>query len=328
KSFEKLSEKWSTISTVHAVLFPSVEAVRLWLDRVHSGPQGGIGRRSWDAEQKQRFYGGSKNRAAQALLDYAEAQGMITKEERQGKLTTAQRFLNNDVFKEALGFDSNDPEEYGRTRPKAEFDVLVRRFTRDLVSGKGVNSRMNKPEIIAYARPLGALPGVTTTRIDPESLASESGGSGKKRTRRQPRKPEKAKHVRFEDEIYAALKTLGNEKLESLYYSLCSIELGQHTPILSIGAWSFFETLTACAGRTGTNSFDSYLNKSKLNGYGLGSDTISLRSAIGRMREYGNTTKHHKVAAVFNGDQLNNDMVALKDVILACIAEAATKAAS
>jgi hypothetical protein len=41
-----------------------------------------------------------KNKAAQALLDCAEAEKMISAEERVGKLTTVQRFLGSDIFRE------------------------------------------------------------------------------------------------------------------------------------------------------------------------------------------------------------------------------------
>ena len=125
KTFEKLATEWSPITNVSAVVFNDRDTLRLWLDRTHSGPQSGVGRKSWDAEQKQRFSGGTKNKLAQAVLDYAEAEKMITKEERQGKLTTAQRFLSPEAFQETLGLDQSDPDRLQRTRPKAEFDAML-----------------------------------------------------------------------------------------------------------------------------------------------------------------------------------------------------------
>ncbi|HWE72971.1 MAG TPA: hypothetical protein VG328_07415 [Stellaceae bacterium] len=325
-SFEKLAKDWTPITHVGAVVYPNLDAFKPWRDRIHNGPQGGIGRKDWNAEQKQRASGSSKNRAAQALLDYAEAQKIITPAERKGKLTTVQRFVGNDVFSEVLGLHQGNPEELARNRSKPEFDILVKRFMRDLIGGKAVNSRMNKDKIIEYARPLAQTPGVTTKRIEPEAL-STNGGSAKDRKsrKRRPTKPPKARHVGYEPEIYDALKAWGNEKLQSLYYSICDIELEHHTPLVCVGAWAFFETLTACAGRPAAVSFEAFLNKSKLNTYGLGDNTVSHRAAVGRILEYGNTTKHHAVSAAFNGDQLNNDMTTLKIVILKCIEEAAKK---
>ena len=324
KGFEKLATDWTQpITTVPGALFNNIADVKLWLDRIHNGPQGGIGRKDWNAEQKQRFDGGSKNRAAQALLDYAEAENMITPEQRAGKLTTVQRFVGNDVFSEVLGFDQASSDNVGRTRPKPEFDILVKRFMHDLVEKKNVNSRMNKTEVIRYSRPLASLPGVTSHRIETESLDVGSGAKTKIARRKKPKRPERATHVRYEEEIFVALKSLGNEKLSSLYHSICSVELDPHTPLIAVGTWSFFETLTACAGRYEGTSFDSFLSNARLKAYGITGELSSIREAMGRIRAYGNTTKHHRIAALFNGDQLNNDITALKPIILKCIAEAA-----
>lgn len=326
KAFEKLAEDSVAPATVSAAVFEDFESFDMWLDRIHNGLQGGIGRKDWNSDQKQRFDGGNKNKAAQALLDYAEAQKMISAKEREGKLTTVQRFLVNDIFRETLGFDSSNPDDVGRTRPKAEFDTLVRRFIHDLVEKKDVNSRMNKEEIIRYARPLSSTPGVTSARIEAESLSTGASGKAKKVVHKKPKKPEKARHVRYEEEIFSALKGFGNEKLSSLYHSICAIELDPHTPMVAIGTWAFFETLTACAGRHNGTTIDGFFSKAKLTAYGLSGDTQSLHQAMVRIREYGNTTKHHPIAAIFNGDQLNNDMTALKTVILKCIEEAAKNA--
>lgn len=322
KSFEKLAASSTPIKAVPGAVFTDAEAVRVWLDRIHNGPQDGIGRKQWNAEQKTRFDGENKNKAAQALLDYAEQAGMLSAEDRAGKLTTVQRFLSNDVFRETLGFDQGNPDDVARTRPKAEFDVLLKRFIRDLVGKEDVNSRMNKDDIVRYARPLGSLPGVTTTRVEPEALLGARPGKKATTSKKKPGKPEKAKHVRFEESIQTALKALGNEKLSSLYYSICSIDLDPHAPIVAVGVWSFFETLTACAGRNDGVSFDSFLSKSKLKSMGIDKELTSLNEAMVRIRGGGNTTKHSKVSVLFNGDQLNNDVVALKDVILKCIAAA------
>ena len=326
KSFAKLAEDWTPIKTVPAVLFEDVESAQLWLDRIHQGTQGGIGRREWNSEQKARAHGGNKNKAAQALLDYAEFEKIISSEDRVGKLTTVQRFLTNDVFREGIGFDQNDPDGPGRTRPKPEFDLLLKRFVNDLVGKTAVTSRMNKDEIIKYARSLNSMTGITAARVESEPLSAASvAGKPPKSRHRPPQKPEKAKHVQHESDIAIALKALGNGKLESLYHSICTVDLDPHTPLVAVGVWSFFETLTACAGRNSSTSFDSFLGKNKLQSYGLSGGTSSLQQVMTRISEYGNTTKHHPVSATFNGEQLNNDMVALKPIIIKCIEEATSK---
>ena len=326
-AFKKLTENWTPIKFVSAARFEDLDDIRIWMDRVHNGPQGGIGRKGWNSEQKTRNDGGNKNRAAQALLDYAEREKIISSDDRKNKLTTVQRFLSNDVFREIVGFDQSIQDDPARTRPKPEFDVILKRFMRDLVGKKDVTSRMNKDDIIKYVRPLAKLQGVTSVRIEPESLSTEAPTGKTKATRKKtPKKPEKAKHVLYEEEIFQSLKAYGNGKLESLYHSICSVELDPHTPMVSIGAWAFFESLTACAGRKDGTPFPNYLTKSKLTSYGIGGSTTALAEALSRLGQHGNTTKHHPVAAAFHGDQLNNDMIALKTVILNVIAEAAQKA--
>ena len=326
KAFEKLSENWAPITSVSGVVFDNMDDAKIWLERIHSGTQGGVGRKEWNSEQKERFSGGAKNRTAQLFLDYAEAEEMITAEERKGKITTVQRFLGNDVFREILGLDHSAPDQLGRTRPKDEFDILARRFVRDLVQKKDVNSRMNKEQIIQYARPLSSMAGVTSARVPTEALSSDPAPKPTPK-RSTPRKPAQAKHVEYEEDIASALKSYGNGKLESLYHSICTIDLDPHTPMVAIGTWAFFESLTACAGRNDSTSFDSFLSNSKLESYGVGSsDRTAIRAALGRIRDYGNITKHHSIAGTFNGDQLNNDMIALKTVILGCIEEAAIRA--
>jgi hypothetical protein len=84
---------------------------------------------------------------------------MITSEERKGKITTVQRFIVNDVFRETLGIDQSDPEQLQRTCPKEEFDIMAKRFVRELIQGTNVTSRMNKPQIMEYARPLNSVVG-------------------------------------------------------------------------------------------------------------------------------------------------------------------------
>lgn len=328
KAFEKLAEQWTPVKSISAAVFPDSESVRIWLQRLHNGAQGGAGRKEWNADQKQRFDGGSKNKLALAILDYAEAEKIITKSERKGRLTTAQRFLGNAILQEVLGIDGANPDEVVRTRPKDEFDILLKRFVKDLVEGQHVHSRMNKDEIIKYARPLNGLAGVTSKRIEPETLTENRSGGKRKAPRRRPQQPQHAKHVQYEEEIFTALKALGNAKLSSLYHSICSVELDTHTPLVAVGTWSFFETLTGLAGRNEGVSLDAWLSKTKLASYGITGDSVSsLRSAMVQIREFGNTTKHHPIAALFSGDQLNNDVCTLKAVILKAIEEAASKGA-
>ncbi len=331
KSFASLAKQSIAPQEFYAVEFSDDEEVRPWLERLHNGAYEGRGRRQWNAEQSQRYSGSNKNKVAQGFLDYAVAEGLISEEDRKGKLTTVQRFLGIDVFREAMGLDQSNPDDLARTRPKAVFDAVAKRFIRDLLDTtsdpRPVTSRMNKKDIVAYSRPLGSIPGVTSARIEAEPLSAggnaASSRKGGKRTSK-PRKPEKARHVECADEITSALKSYGNHKLEALYHSICTIELEDHTPLVCIGVWAFFETLTACAGRPNSVAFSSFLDNNRLTKYGYDRNSRTpIRTALDNIQNYGNTTKHAPVAAAFNGDQLNNDVQTLKLVILKCIEEAA-----
>jgi len=126
KNFEKLADEWDGIDTIPTVIFEDREDLDLWLDRIHQGAQGGVGRKDWNADQKQRHSGSNKNRIALALLDYAEFKGIISADGRKGKLTTVQRYAGNAVFKEILGLDISKPDEVCRNRTADDFDLLAR----------------------------------------------------------------------------------------------------------------------------------------------------------------------------------------------------------
>jgi hypothetical protein len=320
--FTKLANEWEQVKTIEGVVFPTYEEAKIWLKRIHTGEQGGIGRKGWNAEQQARLDGSNKNKEAQKLLDYAENAKLITPEDRRKKLTTVQRFLGNETFREALGVLPSDDNQVKLTRPEADFKVILKTFIGDLVAGEKVTSRMKSDDIKRYARPLPAIEGVSGKRVEPAAPAVNKAGSRKGKVNKKPSKIDKAESIGSENEITIALRTLGNEKLKSLYFSICDIALEHHAPLVAIGVWAFFDTLTACAGRNDGVSFDAYVTKNKIEGYGIKDKAKTLVAILKRIDEYGNTTKHHKVAAQFNGQQIHNDMSALKEVILKLIAEA------
>lgn len=322
KDFVKLAEKSPVFNEVLGVAFKDKADVDTWLDRIHGGLQGGIGRKTWNSEQKTRHTGDRKNVVAQNVLDYAEKKGFISAENRKGKLTTAQRYLSNPLVRETLGIESSNIDDISRTRPENDFDLLVEKFVGDLVAGKKVHSRSKQKDIEDYSRDLGTIGGLSGLRNPPESLSTAGGG---KRARKAPRNPKRPKHVTYEPEISHKLKIIPSYKLERLYFSICDIALEPHTPLISVGVWSFFECLTARCGRTST-SFPDFLSKDKLNKLGFADrDNVnSIRQALQRISSYGNTTKHHEKSANFNGEQLANDMDALKDLILKLAGEAKT----
>ena len=321
KKFQTLSENWTREEIISAVIFPDFDSTKAWLERMH-GSQGGIGRKPWSSEQKQRFFDNEENRLAQNLLDRAQKNGFITDAERQNKLTTVTRFITNKKFQECLELDESDPEEFQSALPDADFDKLIKQFINDLKEGKKVNSRMNKDEIEEYAEQLKSSNNDTNpspTPSIPEPIPVE-----KKIEPIEP--PPPPKFIEPDSDIKEALRDLGNDgyKLRRLYFSITKLKFKEHTLIICIGVWAFFEALTAYAGRKDGTAFTAYLNKDKLkNTFKLTESNIkAIREALGRISGYGNTTKHHKIAALFNGEQLSNDMEVLREVILKTIEEA------
>jgi hypothetical protein len=133
------------------VVFDDHADLKFWMGIIHGGQQDGIGQKNWDASQKERHVGSGRNKVALAVLDTAEKLGLISADERSGKLTTAQRYLNSPIVKEALGIDASNKEDITYTRPLDDLKKQIGRFITDLKKGK-VNSRANKDQADAYGR--------------------------------------------------------------------------------------------------------------------------------------------------------------------------------
>jgi hypothetical protein len=179
----------------------------------------------------------------------------------------------------------------------------------------GVHSRSDSEDIKQYSRTLSTVEGVSGARVPAASLAAPSTSHKRKKSPREPRKP---KSIGYDPDIAQALKLLGSYKLQNLYFSICEVGLDKHTPLISVGVWSFMETLTARCGRVGGTDFPSFLNHNKLTDLGFPNrdDRKTLVQAIQRISECGNTTKHSDTSANFNGTQLANDMDTLKHLTL------------
>lgn len=326
KDFERLSNSADYIpSEITAIVFDNTDDGKLWIERLHGGQQGGIGRKNWNAEQKNRYTGSSKNAVAQALLDVAEEQDLITAEDRKRKLTTVQRYMNNSHVREAMGIDISNPDGISRTRSVKDFKHLLQRFIIDLLDGE-VNSRKNKDDITAYARELGAMEGLSHKRMSPVLIQDDTKKAGKKKTVKR-RKPLKQPRVSYNEDIDEAIRGIPSYKLESLYTSLITLKYTDHAPLLAIGLWAFIETLTSLCGRKDSVDIIGFLSKQKLSSLGVTgqSDSKAIRGALNRIVEHGNTTKHHKISASFSGEQMSNDVETITQIIIALAEEARAK---
>ena len=321
KKFQTLSENWTQEEIISAVIFPDFDSTKVWLERMH-GSQGGIGRKPWSSEQKQRFFDNEENRLSQNLLDRAQKNGFITDAERQNKLTTVTRFMVNKKFRECLELDESDPEKFQSALPDADFDKLIKQFINDLKEGKKVNSRMNKDEIEEYAEQLKSSNNGGTNPSPTPSIPAPIPEEKEIEPIAPPTPP---KCIEPDLDIKEALRDLGDDgyKLHRLYFSITKLKFKDHSLIIYIGVWVFFEALTAYAGHT-DNAFTNYFDNNRLqNTFGIPkSDAKAIREALKRISEQGNIAKHHKIAASFDGEQLSNDMKVLRGVILKTIEEA------
>ena len=328
KGFEQLAASWSGMPPLQCALFEDRESVDIWLSRIHDGEQGGVGRSKWDADQSQRHSGSAKNKIAMHVLDYAEESGLISKEARKGKLTTATRYLTKKPVQDAFGLDVGDLEKIRTTKSKKDFDTLLGKFVADLQNNHA-NSRAKGSAVFeAYGRELSSVQqtgdGDATPRLLRQTKnTSVSAALSRRRTAIKPHNT-----VPFSHEIMDGLKSLKkNQKLINLYNSITSVTLQPHAPLVSIGAWAFMESLSAKAGRNTQTDFLSFFGKSRLQSYGLakGKGDKAIFEALRRVSASGDVTKHDATAALFNGEQLANNMETLGNLISTCIEEAASQ---
>lgn len=318
--FVQAAKGWAGIGPVPCVVFTDRDAVDLWLTRIHDGEQGGIGRRKWSADQSARHSGSDKDKIALKILDYAEKKGLISSEERKGTLTTVTRYVTKAPIQAAMGIDASDIDRIKITKPSADFDELLGKFLGDLANGH-VNSRAKGAEAFkAYAKELDSVVVSGQGAIRPALL--DSAQPGKSATRRRTAlKPRST--LPHDHEVMDSLKKLNNYKLLSIYNSITIVPLNPHAPLVAVGAWAFFESLSACAGRAEGTDFPSFFSKERRAKYGLptGKDAKAITEALKHVAASGDVTKHDGTAALFNGEQLANDMDTLKILILKCVEE-------
>ncbi|CAN5266210.1 hypothetical protein BH10PSE7_BH10PSE7_38310 [soil metagenome] len=168
------------IKKIMSVVFDDHDELRFWMGIIHDGTQGGRGLLAWDSDQKARHFGSSRNKVALAVLDAAETMGLITKDERSGKLTTAQRFLNRSVVREAIGIDATNPDDVAFNRPVEDLTKQLARFVNDLKRDK-ITSRYSADQADAYGRQLARHSDITGETIQPRSLQTVAGPSSMNR---------------------------------------------------------------------------------------------------------------------------------------------------
>lgn len=183
-------------------VFADRPAAKPWIDLRHLGPQGGIGTREWNADQKTRAAGGNAktssraNTLALAVLDRLVRQGTLTPDQRsQVSLTTITRYLGTPGVRAILGLGSGTEMIY--THDAAEVDTALGQLVLDSIMRQkdgsfAVNSRSSSNERLAYATGLKSRRLAPVTPLPapaaPPAVAA-SGGPAAKVIARSARNP-------------------------------------------------------------------------------------------------------------------------------------------
>lgn len=352
-AIERSSNQWaSPIDEVDVVVILDNDRRKHWLNRIHNGAQGGVGRKQWSSEQKTRFNGSKRNIIAQSLFDFAQAKNLISESDRKGSFSHMARLVGNVLVAETMGIDaSNGPENLRRTRPYDVFEFVLKRILQEAIDKK-LGSQASKKDIDDFARTIQSSKEFSNKRVEPEALprmedkdidftpsdnAEEKDASrGDSDTRsdqavtltsgdssHKPQTPHMPECIAANRNIEAGLEDIGRYKLRSLYASICQVNAKKHTPLVTVGVWSFIESLTAAMGRKDSIAFNDYFSANKLQELGIekGASTKACTEVIKRIATNGNLTKHHEKAGQFNYPQLINDLSVLDDLIIKCIAE-------
>jgi hypothetical protein len=161
---------------------------------------------------------------------------------------------------------------------------------------------------------------ISSERTEPQSLktiAAAAARSTKAKRRSHPKQPRKPITLTWDKDLGNAIEATRSSKLESLYYSICSVRLEHNVPLLAVGVWAFVESLCALAGKNPDTDFLSFYSNQRLGELGAGGKLAStIRAALTRIAHNGNATKHHEIAASFDGDQLHNDLAVITPLLI------------
>ena len=324
KKFKNLSSILEQpIHTLDCICFSSREDADIWLDRLHEGELGGVGRKRWNPIQIARRSKRTTNRRALMILEYALQNNWVNQDDIQNKLTTATRYLNNEKLRFSIGLgDSLD--DLSHTRPKVVFDSTLEKFIKDLISSStdgAVSSRADQVKIEKYAEELLSDLEDQTTHEEKPLLASESSKPSKEKkpkrdkAHKPPTPPKLA--IRPSRDLEAALDSHGNTKLRSLYYSLCAIDLtnNDYIPLVTVGTWSFVESLCRDCGSV-NNDFSGFIGGVNKKNLFEEEQRKSINAAAQELTKHGNMTKHDAKYALFSGEAIASIMETLTPILL------------
>ena len=148
---ERLSSGGQVPSIVACCVFESRRRARLWLERTHSGEQGGIGVISWSATAKVRFSPGRPDQASRGIAavdwlrartgDDAELQQQLLHVE--DRITNLGRLVSDPYVRNRLGFNFFDNTIVANLSENAVIENLTI-VVSDLASGTSVTQLKSK----------------------------------------------------------------------------------------------------------------------------------------------------------------------------------------
>lgn len=319
--FRKLSQNKLVPAEIGILIFDEYAEAKPWLDIIHGGQQDGVGRRTWNAEQKTRSISrNSRDTLAQRILDYAEQIDALTAADRRKiSLTTASRYINNPDVRSAMGITTGPTEpEVTVDISEAKFDQVVSRFVGDLKTKK-LTSRSTSKQWREYGAAIRKDLKPEESKEAPRGLFESS--VNKPKGRKATLKPKIPKRIPRSDKIVDELNRINSLKLANLYRSLTGLSLKEHPALLMAGAWIFLESATALHGRSEGNSFESYLN-SKFNQWGIARDRKKeLGVSVKYISDHGNAEKHGKQFTTLNAENLVTHFDVLNDEIAKLLSE-------
>ena len=150
---ERVATSGRAPSEVPCCIFESRQEARIWLERTHTGEQGGLGVNSWSAAAKVRFSPGRPDQASRgiAAVDWLRARtGDDVELQRrllavEGKVTNLGRLVSDPYVRQRLGF-SFSGGDIVLAAPKNQVIINLTIVVSDLASGRSVTDLKSKPQ--------------------------------------------------------------------------------------------------------------------------------------------------------------------------------------
>ncbi|MFK4050506.1 ParB N-terminal domain-containing protein [Acinetobacter venetianus] len=110
-------------------------------------------------------------------------------------------------------------------------------------------------------------------------------------------------------------------KLSFIYYSICTISAEENSALISVGCWSFLDTLSTVLNKNDKDSFVGFFNN-KINNDHLWKthfkdyEKKDIKPALAYILEYGNSSKHSKKDFCLDASTLINKFRVLEGLII------------